>query len=127
MFCRRESVSTFILLFLDFKNQHIMKGYTTFEAFYISHVIYIFFIYLFSQKQVLLFIFTVGDVAYPTYQMFVFVSCFVGHCLYIYNRRVFQFVLPHIMNEGVFSGKEISKNIIAYQYLKVPIMYWFKL
>ena len=53
------------------------------------------------------------EVSYMTYQLFVFMSCFIGHSLYVYNRKVFQYVLPHIINEGFLSGYQISKFTMA--------------
>lgn len=49
-----------------------------------------------------------GDSTFGTYQLMVFASCFLGHMMYLYNRQAFQFVLPHIMNEGLLSGLDIS-------------------
>ncbi|XP_067944937.1 glucose-6-phosphate exchanger SLC37A4-like [Watersipora subatra] len=48
------------------------------------------------------------QMSYSSYQMFVFVSCYVAYSIMLYNRKAFTFTLPHIIMEEYYSSYEIG-------------------
>ena len=49
------------------------------------------------------------QVSFASYQLFVFVACYFGYGLMLFNRKSFTFALPHVIMEEYFSSYEIGE------------------
>ncbi|XP_067930185.1 glucose-6-phosphate exchanger SLC37A4-like [Watersipora subatra] len=49
-----------------------------------------------------------NPISFTSYQLFVFVGCYLAYSLMLYNRKAFTFTLPHVIMDEHFTTYEIS-------------------
>lgn len=54
------------------------------------------------------------QISFASYQLFVFVTSYLGYGIMLYNRKAFTFTLPHVIMEEYFSSYEVGELCVHY-------------
>jgi len=55
--------------------------------------------------------------SFSSYQLFLFVSCYLAYAVLLYNRKSFTFSLPFVIMEEYFSSYEIGNFTACFIFL----------
>ena len=67
------------------------------------------------------------QISFASYQLFLFVTCYLGYTIMLYNRKAFTFTLPHVIMEEYYSSYEVGQwefTVYNYKHSTNITFYW---